>query len=288
MTANAYLGSWGVVEALNRGADVVVCPRVTDAVLTVAPAAWWHGWRRDDWDKLAAAVVAGHVIECGPQATGGNYPFYEELGDMRAPGFPIAEIAADGSTVITKHESHGGAVTVGTVTAQLLYEIGGPALPEPGRRGALRHDVPRAGGPGPRADHRRPRRAVAAGHEGLHQLLRRLPQLDDVRAGGAGHRPQGADDHRRAAGQARRRGPVRDVRRAADRERRGRSGDERAGVQLPARDGQGPAIGRRSAARSRTPASSSGSPATPGTSRPRRRRRRPSTRCTGRRSCRRR
>ena len=131
MTANAYLGSWGVVEALNRGADVVVCPRVTDAVLTVAPAAWWHGWRRDDWDKLAAAVVAGHVIECGPQATGGNYPFYDELGDMRAPGFPIAEIASDGSTVITKHESHGGAVTVGTVTAQLLYEIGGPRYPNP-------------------------------------------------------------------------------------------------------------------------------------------------------------
>jgi hypothetical protein len=131
MTANAYLGSWGVVEALDRGADVVICPRVTDAVLTVAPAAWWHKWRRDDWDRLAAAVVAGHVIECGPQATGGNYPFYEELGDMRAPGFPIAEIAEDGSTVITKHESHGGAVTVGTVTAQLLYEIAGPRYPNP-------------------------------------------------------------------------------------------------------------------------------------------------------------
>jgi hypothetical protein len=131
ITANAYLGSWGVVEALNRGADVVICPRVTDAALTVAPAAWWHKWRRDDWDRLAAAVVAGHVIECGPQATGGNYPFYDELGDLRAPGFPIAEIAADGSTVITKHESHGGAVTVGTVTAQLLYEIAGPQYPSP-------------------------------------------------------------------------------------------------------------------------------------------------------------
>jgi hypothetical protein len=126
MTANAYLGAWGVVEALNRGADIVVCPRVTDAVLTVAPAAWWHKWKRDDWDRLAAAVVAGHVIECGPQTTGGNYPFYDEIGDMRSPGFPIAEIAEDGSVVITKHPSHGGAVTVGTVTAQLLYEIQGP------------------------------------------------------------------------------------------------------------------------------------------------------------------
>jgi hypothetical protein len=131
MTANAYLGSWGVVEALDRGADVVICPRITDAVLAVAPAAWWHKWRRDDWDRLAAAVVAGHVIECGPQATGGNYPFYDELGDMRAPGFPIAEIAEDGSTVITKHAAHGGAVTVGTVTAQLLYEIGGPRYANP-------------------------------------------------------------------------------------------------------------------------------------------------------------
>ena len=94
ITANAYLGSWGVVEALDRGADVVVAPRITDAVLTVAPAAYWHGWERTDWDRLASAVVAGHVIECGAQATGGNYPFLDELGDMRAPGFPIAEIAA--------------------------------------------------------------------------------------------------------------------------------------------------------------------------------------------------
>ena len=131
MTANAYLGSWGVVTALDRGADVVICPRVTDAVLAVAPAAWWHGWRRDDWDRLAAAVVAGHVIECGAQTTGGNYPFHDELGDMRSPGFPIAEIAEDGTTVITKHPSHGGAVTVGTVTAQLLYEIGGPRYLNP-------------------------------------------------------------------------------------------------------------------------------------------------------------
>src|SRR4051812_27548185 len=82
MTANAYLGSWGVVQALAADADVVVCPRVTDAALTVAPAAWWHGWKREDWDQLASAVVAGHVIECGTQATGGNYPFLDEVGDM--------------------------------------------------------------------------------------------------------------------------------------------------------------------------------------------------------------
>jgi hypothetical protein len=112
------------------GADVVVCGRVTDASLVVGPAAWWHGWARDDWDALAGAVVAGHVIECGPQCTGGNYPFLDELAPGR-PGFPIAEVAADGSTVITKQPGTGGAVTVGTVTAQLLYEIGAPDYVNP-------------------------------------------------------------------------------------------------------------------------------------------------------------
>jgi hypothetical protein len=94
-------------------------------------AAWWHGWRRDDWDALAGAVAAGHVIECGPQATGGNYSFLDEITDRRYPGFPIAEVAADGSSVITKHEGTGGLVSAGTVTAQLLYEIGDPAYLNP-------------------------------------------------------------------------------------------------------------------------------------------------------------
>ena len=127
VTANAYLGGWGIAAALAAGADVVVCPRVTDASLASGPAAWWHGWRRDDWDALAGAVLAGHVIECGPQATGGNYSFLDEIADRRHPGFPIAEIAADGSSVITKHDGTGGLVSVGTVTAQLLYEIAEPA-----------------------------------------------------------------------------------------------------------------------------------------------------------------
>jgi hypothetical protein len=127
LTANAYLGAWGIAEALAAGADVVVTGRVTDASLAVGPAAWWHGWRVNDWDALAGAVVAGHVVECGPQATGGNYPFIEEITDRRYPGFPIAEVGADGSTVITKHAGTGGMVTVGTVTAQLLYEIAEPA-----------------------------------------------------------------------------------------------------------------------------------------------------------------
>jgi Acyclic terpene utilisation family protein AtuA len=127
VSANAYLGGWGIAAALAEGADVVVTGRVTDASLVVGPAAWWHGWSPTEWDALAGAVVAGHVIECGPQATGGNYAFLDEVTDRRYPGFPIAEVAADGSSVITKHPGTGGLVSVGTVTAQLLYEIGGPA-----------------------------------------------------------------------------------------------------------------------------------------------------------------
>ena len=145
MSANAYLGGWGIAAALQAGADVVVCPRVTDAALVVGPAAWWWDWALDDWDALAGAVVAGHVIECGAQATGGNYSWFSTIPDLtRPPGFPIAEIAADGSTVITKHPDTGGVVDVGTVTAQLLYEIGAPQYAEPRRRHPLRHDPPDA------------------------------------------------------------------------------------------------------------------------------------------------
>ena len=104
---------------------------MTDASLVTGPAAWWHGWQRDDYDQLAGAVLAGHVIECGPQATGGNYSFIAEVTDRRYPGFPIAEVAADGSAVITKHPGTGGLVSVGTVTAQLLYEIADPAYANP-------------------------------------------------------------------------------------------------------------------------------------------------------------
>ena len=129
VSANAYLGAWPIVEALGSGADVVICPRVTDASLVVGPAAWHHGWSLTDWDRLAGAVVAGHVIECGPQATGGNYAFFTEVAGMEHPGFPIAEVAADGSSVITKHPGSGGEVSLGTVTAQLLYEIGGHHYP---------------------------------------------------------------------------------------------------------------------------------------------------------------
>ncbi len=131
LTANAYLGGWGIAAALAADADVVVTGRVTDASLVVGPAAWWHGWTPADVDAIAGAMAAGHVIECGPQATGGNYAFFEEVTDRRYPGFPIAEVEADGSSVITKHADTGGLVSVGTVTAQLLYEIAEPAYAGP-------------------------------------------------------------------------------------------------------------------------------------------------------------
>ncbi len=127
ISANAYLGCWGIVEALAGGADIVVTGRTTDAAVVCGPAAWHHGWTRDDWDALAGAVAAGHVIECGTQATGGNYSFFTEIPGLDRAGFPFAEVAADGSSVIGKHEGTGGAVTIGTVTSQLLYEIDGPA-----------------------------------------------------------------------------------------------------------------------------------------------------------------
>ena len=126
LTANAYLGGFGIAAALSAGADVVVTGRVTDASLVVGPAVAHHGWAPTAYDELAGAVVAGHVIECGTQATGGNFSGFRSLPhDGRPLGFPLAEIAADGSSVITKHPGTGGAVTVDTVTAQLMYEIQG-------------------------------------------------------------------------------------------------------------------------------------------------------------------
>ncbi|MGW7487861.1 acyclic terpene utilization AtuA family protein [Streptomyces sp. NPDC054786] len=124
LTANAYLGGGGIAACLRAGADVVVTGRVTDAALVSGAAQAHFGWRPQDLDQLAGAVVAGHVLECGTQATGGNYSFFG-AHDLLRPGFPLAEIAADGSSVITKHPGTGGAVTTGTVTAQLLYETAG-------------------------------------------------------------------------------------------------------------------------------------------------------------------
>ncbi|TQJ53846.1 DUF1446 domain-containing protein [Streptomyces sp. NBC_00080] len=126
LTAHAYLGGSGIAACLREGAEVVVTGRVTDAALVTGPAAAHFGWGPEQYDRLAGAVVAGHVLECGTQATGGNYAFFAEGGrDLRRPGFPLAEIHEDGSCVITKHPGTGGFVDVGTVTAQLLYETTG-------------------------------------------------------------------------------------------------------------------------------------------------------------------
>ena len=132
VSANAYLGCFGIVDALAQGADIVITGRVTDAAVVCGPAAWHHGWSPTDFDQLAGGVVAGHLIECSGQVTGGNYSFFDEIdghtevGGRARFGFPWAEIASDGSCVISKHDGTGGAVTVGTVTSQLLYEIGAP------------------------------------------------------------------------------------------------------------------------------------------------------------------
>ncbi|WP_110318745.1 acyclic terpene utilization AtuA family protein [Mycolicibacterium moriokaense] len=131
LAANAYLGAWGIADCLRGGADVVVTGRVTDASVIVGPAAAHFGWEPTNYDALAGAVAAGHVIECGAQATGGNYAFFTEIADLTHPGFPLAEIHSDGSTVITKHPGTGGAVTIDTVTAQLLYEISGARYANP-------------------------------------------------------------------------------------------------------------------------------------------------------------
>ena len=131
LTANAYLGGWGIAACLDAGADIVVTGRVTDAALVVGAAAHHHGWERTAYDEIAGAIAAGHVIECGTQATGGNFSFFTEIADLRRPGFPIAEVAADGSSVITKHPDTGGAVTTETVAAQLLYEVTGARYANP-------------------------------------------------------------------------------------------------------------------------------------------------------------
>ncbi|MFF6997517.1 acyclic terpene utilization AtuA family protein [Streptomyces sp. NPDC008313] len=127
LAAHAYLGGAGIAACLREGADVVVTGRVTDAALVTGPAVAHFGWGPGEYDRLAGAVVAGHVLECGTQATGGNYAFFTEhpAGRLSHPGFPVAELYEDGTSVITKHDGTGGTVDVGTVTAQLLYETSG-------------------------------------------------------------------------------------------------------------------------------------------------------------------
>jgi acyclic terpene utilization AtuA family protein len=126
VSANVYFGARSIARGLSDGARIVITGRVADASLTLGPALAHHGWRWEDWPRLAGASAAGHVIECGAQATGGLWYQWDELPDLAGIGYPIAEVAADGSSVITKPEGTGGVVTVGTVSEQLVYEIDDP------------------------------------------------------------------------------------------------------------------------------------------------------------------
>ncbi|HEX2254021.1 MAG TPA: acyclic terpene utilization AtuA family protein [Thermoanaerobaculia bacterium] len=125
-SANAYLGARPVVSALDQGAHIVLCGRVTDTALTLAPLIHEHGWAEDDWDRLAAGTIAGHILECGPQCTGGNFSRWWEVPDLWNVGYPLVEAHEDGTFVVTKHAGTGGMVTVETVAEQLLYEMGDP------------------------------------------------------------------------------------------------------------------------------------------------------------------
>lgn len=127
LSANVYTGAWPIVEALRQGADIIVTGRTTDTGLTLAPMIYEFGWQPTDWNLMAAGTVAGHINECGAQATGGNFlGDWRSLPDMHDVGFPIIEAFPDGSFVVTKHDGTGGAVTRETVSEQLLYEIGDP------------------------------------------------------------------------------------------------------------------------------------------------------------------
>ena len=127
LSANVYLGAAPIVEALTGGADIVITGRCTDPSLVVAPMIHEFGWSLQDYDRIAAATVAGHIIECGTQCTGGNFDDWRNVPDLATIGYPVIEASDDGSFVVTKHPGTGGLVTKDTVTAQLLYELGDPA-----------------------------------------------------------------------------------------------------------------------------------------------------------------
>jgi hypothetical protein len=126
-SANAYLGAWPMVEALNRGAQVVITGRATDTGLILAPLIHEFGWKADDWNRMAAGTIAGHIIECGAQCSGGNCQYdWRNIPNLADVGFPIVEAAPDGAFVVTKHENSGGCVTIQSVKEQLVYEMGDP------------------------------------------------------------------------------------------------------------------------------------------------------------------
>jgi len=231
LTANAYLGCWGIVKALDMGADIVVGGRIADASLTVGPAAWWHGWKQNDWDRLAGAATAGHIIECGAQATGGNYSFIGEVPDFRNVGFPIAEVFDDGSFVITKHPGTGGLVSVDTVKAQLLYEISDPRYLTPDVI-PLRYHPRLSAGAGQGSGERREGRAADRHIQGLHQHYGRLQKLHDRDPHGSRYRTESPHCRRDSFRLAGRKRSVPAGLCPAHSIRQGRPADERGGVRL--------------------------------------------------------
>ncbi len=126
-SANVYLGIPPILKALESGADIIIAGRVTDSSITIAPMVYEFGWKLNDWDKLAAALVAGHIIECGAQSTGGNFTDWHKVESWENFGYPIVEVYPDATFVVTKHENTGGIVTLDTVKEQLVYEMGNPA-----------------------------------------------------------------------------------------------------------------------------------------------------------------
>ncbi|HEU4988341.1 MAG: DUF1446 domain-containing protein [Gemmatimonadota bacterium] len=127
LSANAYIGSVPIVEALGRGANIVITGRSTDTALTMAPLRYEFGWKSDDWNRLAAGIIAGHIIECGAQCSGGNCLYdWRSIPDLANVGYPIVEARADGTFVVTKHAGTGGRIDVHSVTEQLVYEMGDP------------------------------------------------------------------------------------------------------------------------------------------------------------------
>jgi hypothetical protein len=127
ISAHAYLGARGIVEGLRRGADIVICGRVADASPVIAAAWFWHDWCETDYDELAGSLIAGHLIECSAYVTGGNFADFDnyDLDSLVKPGFPIAEIAVDGTCVISKHPGTDGFINMDTVRCQFLYELQG-------------------------------------------------------------------------------------------------------------------------------------------------------------------
>lgn len=127
VSAHAYLGARGIVDGLRRGADIIICGRVADASPVIAAAWYWHSWAETDYDRLAGALVTGHLIECSAYVTGGNFSGFDRysIDTFVESGFPVAEVDADGSCVVTKHLTTGGMVDVDTVRCQFLYELQG-------------------------------------------------------------------------------------------------------------------------------------------------------------------